>query len=99
MRKSLYFIITFLLVLSFHAIIVPPSDAMIRIMPLGDSITWGTGSSDQTGYRRSLFLSLTGAGYPVDFVGSRSNGIPNDFDKFHEGHGGFRDDQVAADGL
>jgi lysophospholipase L1-like esterase len=59
-------------------------------MPLGDSITWGiAGSTDDTGYRRSLYFALTGAGFPVDFVGSSIDGIPDDFDKDHEGHGGW----------
>jgi len=68
----------------------------IEIMPLGDSITRGfTGSFDDSGYRRPLYLSLTAAGYDVDFVGSQLDGIPNDFDHDHEGHSGFRDDQIA----
>jgi lysophospholipase L1-like esterase len=59
-------------------------------MPLGDSITRGaTGSSDETGYRRELFFSLVQAGYQLDFVGSQTDGIPLDFDRDHEGHGGF----------
>jgi lysophospholipase L1-like esterase len=67
----------------------------IRIMPLGDSITRGTaGSTDDTGYRRSLYLSLTGAGYDVDFVGSLQDGIPTDFDDDHEGHGGKTADYI-----
>ncbi len=69
--------------------------SQIRIMPLGDSITKGvTGSSDSTGYRRALYLSLTGAGYSVNFVGSQANGHPTDFDRAHEGHGGWRADQI-----
>ena len=52
-----------------HHLVEP--NTVYRIMPLGDSITRGTlGSSDDTGYRRSLFLQLIGAGYTVDFVGS-----------------------------
>ena len=67
----------------------------IRIMPLGDSITRGfTGSTDDTGYRRSLYLSLTAAGYNVDFVGSLQDGIPTDFDNDHEGHGGKTADYI-----
>lgn len=64
-------------------------------MPLGDSITKGvSGSSDSTGYRRTLYLSLTGAGHSVNFVGSQANGHPTDFDRDHEGHGGYRADQI-----
>jgi lysophospholipase L1-like esterase len=66
-----------------------------RIMPLGDSITEGVwGSSDDTGYRRALYLSLIGASYSVNFVGSRVNGTPTDFDRDHEGHSGWRADQI-----
>ncbi len=65
-------------------------------MPLGDSITAGTiGSSDDAGYRLSLYSSLTGFGYTVDFVGSQTDGNPNDFDPDHEGHPGFSDGDVA----
>lgn len=61
----------------------------LRVMPLGNSITDGAaGSSDDTGYRRSLYLSLIGTGYNVDFVGSQAGGVPTDFDHDHEGHSG-----------
>jgi lysophospholipase L1-like esterase len=69
--------------------------SQIRIMPLGDSITEGVlGSSDDTGYRRALYLSLTAAGFSVDFVGSLANGTPTDFDRDHEGHSGWRADEL-----
>ena len=65
------------------------------IMPLGDSITDGAaGSSDDTGYRRSLYQHLTDAGYLVDFVGSQTSGVPTDFDRDHEGHGGWHANQI-----
>jgi lysophospholipase L1-like esterase len=71
------------------------TDSQVRIMPLGDSITKGVaGSSDSTGYRRALYLSLTGAGFSVNFVGSQAAGHPTDFDRDHEGHGGWRADQI-----
>ncbi|MGM0653167.1 MAG: LamG-like jellyroll fold domain-containing protein, partial [Bacillota bacterium] len=68
--------------------------ALISIMPLGDSITVGVGSTDQTGYRRELYQQLTDSGYNVDFVGTQNSGIPSDFDKDHEGHSGWRADQI-----
>ena len=46
----------------------------VRIMPLGDSITYDSHSGDirpsslRTSYRQPLWLSLTGTGYNVDFV-------------------------------
>lgn len=78
-----------------------PCDTTIRIMPLGDSITRGnsSGVSDpaaQVSYRKDLWNSLKRAGYEVDFVGSQVNGQAYEgFDADHEGHGGYRDDQVA----
>ncbi len=78
-----------------YTIHVSPPSGLVKIMPLGNSITEGlAGSSDDTGYRRSLYLSLTGAGYVIDFVGSDADGIPTDFDRDHEGHGGWRADQI-----
>jgi lysophospholipase L1-like esterase len=70
----------------------------IRIMPLGDSITYGTNSTGTVGYRRPLYQMLSGAGYSVDFVGSQTDGSPADFDLNHEGHRGWRADQIR-DGI
>lgn len=69
----------------------------VRIMPLGDSITQGNWRHDS--YRRELWQLLKGHGYVVDFVGtSRWNhwGPPphTDFDRDHEGHWGWRIDEV-----
>lgn len=67
----------------------------IRIMPLGNSITKGTAGSDlDIGYRRALFLALTDAGYDVDFVGTQFHGLVDDFDRDHEGHGGWEADEI-----
>lgn len=72
---------------------IPP----IRIMPLGDSITDGSSfdSPDGSGgYRLRLYNSLTTAGYNVDYIGSQtvnSSLIP---EQNHEGHGGWRIDQL-----
>ena len=67
----------------------------VRIMPLGDSITKGAhGSSDSTGYRRALYQLLLGAGYSANFVGSQRDGTPKDFDRDHEGHGGYTANQI-----
>ncbi len=66
------------------------SGAAVRIMPLGNSITEGVvGSSNETGYRRTLDSLLNAHLYNFDFVGSQQDGIPNDFDKDNEGHGGW----------
>ena len=44
---------------------------------------------DSPGYRRPLDSLLNNAGYNFDFVGSLSGGLPNDFDRDNEGHGGW----------
>ncbi len=69
------------------------------ILPLGDSITQG--NTQNNSYRRPLWHTLVDAGYSVDFVGSltRNNGGPPpnaDFDLDHEGHWGWRADQLLA---
>jgi hypothetical protein len=73
--------------------------AATRIMPLGDSIT--EASAGRASYRYWLWHQLIGAGYDVDFVGSMtgvSGGQPQfpDFDQNHEGHSGWRADQIQA---
>ena len=63
------------------------ADTPIKIMPLGDSITKGVGTTPYNGYRKSLYLNLTNTGYNVDFVGGETHGDfanPN-----HEGHAGW----------
>jgi len=76
----------------------PQAPTPIRIMPLGDSITYGTNSTGTVGYRRPLYQLLIGAGHNVDFVGSQTDGSPEDFDRNHEGHRGWRADQIR-DGI
>ncbi|EEY19128.1 FG-GAP repeat domain-containing protein [Verticillium alfalfae VaMs.102] len=62
----------------------------LRIMPLGDSITKGSGSSDNNGYRNRLRQKLTTQGtdteISVDMIGSMWHGTMADND--HEGHSG-----------
>ncbi|MFF2778346.1 FG-GAP-like repeat-containing protein [Streptomyces sp. NPDC058052] len=59
----------------------------LAVMPLGDSITLGVGSSTRDGYRPDLWNKLQGHGNTVDFVGSLSGGTLPDTD--HEGHSGW----------
>jgi adhesin/invasin len=68
----------------------------IKIMPLGDSITLGDKSTTLEGYRKDLYTLLTNAGVTVDFVGTLTNGTGSLPDKNHEGHGGFKADQLLA---
>jgi lysophospholipase L1-like esterase len=66
----------------------------IRIMPLGDSITVGVGSSTRSGYRPDLAERLAAAGLQADFVGSQQSGTGPDID--NEGHVGWSIEQIAA---
>ncbi|MFC5668453.1 ricin-type beta-trefoil lectin domain protein [Kitasatospora misakiensis] len=70
------------------------SSTPLRVMPLGDSITWGEGSSTGNGYRGPLWDGLAADGHPLDFVGTGRAGSMADPD--NEGHGGYRIDQIAA---
>ncbi|MGW1750280.1 ricin-type beta-trefoil lectin domain protein [Streptomyces sp. NPDC002092] len=70
------------------------SNTPLRLMPLGDSITWGVGSSTGNGYRGPLWNELAADGHPLDFVGTGRNGSMSDPD--NEGHSGYRIDQIAA---
>ncbi|MEV6212696.1 ricin-type beta-trefoil lectin domain protein [Kitasatospora sp. NPDC051914] len=70
------------------------TDTPLRVMPLGDSITWGLGSSTGNGYRGPLWDALTADGHPLDFVGTVRGGSMSDAD--NEGHSGYRIDQIAA---
>lgn len=76
---------------------VARSENLIRIMPLGDSITQG--DKNYNSYRRLLWKQLYNEGYNFDFVGSTQQnfmGAPpvSDFDLDHEGHWGRRVDQI-----
>ncbi len=69
----------------------------IRIMPLGDSITYGTGSSYSNGYRAPLWYALVDAGIVnTQFVGSQSSGSFFFPERSHEGHPGWRIDQISS---
>lgn len=84
----------------YSPIPVPPAHPVgqLVIMPFGDSITSGTGSTDLAGYRSQMFHITNGTGRNITFVGSLStgpatvDGVP--FPAAHEGHGGFTIDSV-----
>ncbi|KAB5549867.1 hypothetical protein GE09DRAFT_187533 [Coniochaeta sp. 2T2.1] len=66
----------------------------LRILPLGDSITWGYASSDGNGYRQHLRNKLSGGGNAVSFVGSQISGsMPNGN---NEGHNGALINEIAT---
>ncbi|KAI9932395.1 hypothetical protein MW887_009908 [Aspergillus wentii] len=68
------------------------SHVLLRTMPLGASITYGTKSTDGNGFRKAFHEKLREAGHPVDMVGSRKAGTMKDND--NEGWPGFTVDQV-----
>jgi len=72
----------------------------IKIMPLGNSITWGYTEESIPedlirGYRYDLKVLLTTSGYGIDFVGSQCSGSTYFNDCQHAGIGGFRDQYVV----
>jgi lysophospholipase L1-like esterase len=73
-----------------------PASDPCKIMPLGDSITDGTGYSG--GYRVELFAKAIADEKNITFVGSLSNGPDTvsgvTFPKSHEGHFGWTISQV-----
>lgn len=70
------------------------SNGGVRVLPLGDSITEGT--QVPGGYRIGLWQRFTAGGYRVDFTGSQFNGPARLGDHDHEGHPGWRIDQIDA---
>ncbi|KAI4626344.1 uncharacterized protein J4E87_004846 [Alternaria ethzedia] len=85
-----------------------PTDALVtrqsknlRILPLGDSITWGyINGGGSNGYRERLLADLKSGGYTVDFVGTQQSGTMADKD--NQGFPGYTISQirgVAAGGL
>lgn len=83
----------------------PQDGTPCRVMPLGDSITDGVGSSHRSGYRPELFRLAATDGASVTFVGSASDQSPTvvaglPFPGDHEGHSSFTiDDTNNRDGL
>ncbi|MEO6084629.1 MAG: SGNH/GDSL hydrolase family protein [Umezawaea sp.] len=72
----------------------PESNGGVRILPLGDSITHG--ADVPGGYRIGLWQRLAEGRYTNDFVGSQVNGPGRLLDHDHEGHPGWRIDQLDA---
>ncbi len=67
----------------------------LRVMPLGDSITKGSGSPTRSSYRMALAQRLLRGGMEINYVGSQSNGAGADAE--HEGHGGWTIDELSAE--
>jgi lysophospholipase L1-like esterase len=75
---------------------------VVKILPLGDSLTRGNNDIDYPngdipgGYRRLLGIRLTDAECSHDFLGSRSDNAAPGMDPDHDGFPGWRTDQVQA---
>ncbi len=82
-RISLTLRVLTILTLSLGSTLLP---AQTRIMPLGNSITEGTGTTNLTGYRKPLWGLISQ--YNIDFVGNENAGDNSGFDQDHEGHPG-----------
>jgi Ricin-type beta-trefoil lectin domain/GDSL-like Lipase/Acylhydrolase family len=68
----------------------PSSNQIVKIMPLGDSLTEGGGSG--VSYRGYLRSELLKSGFKFDFVGRRNReeiGDTKPSDGDHSGHGGY----------
>lgn len=86
-----------MVLLGCFSVRAPAEIRPVRIMPLGDSITSGVGSTNNNGYRKPLYLNLTAAGYNFNFVGSQTDG---DFaDPDHEGHSGWHADTTGTNDI
>lgn len=80
---------------------------VLRIMPLGDSITYGAPDDGQyrnnctpvqtAGYRGPLWEKLKSAGYEVDYIGTQQGnpGSVQGMDVDHEGYPGWRVSHVT----
>lgn len=71
----------------------PAAAVPLRIMPLGASVTFGTGSSTGDSYRKDLLDKLVAAGQTVNFVGEFENG--NFTNRQVEATPGFVINQIA----
>jgi lysophospholipase L1-like esterase len=97
--------------LLYLALLLCTSVGALRVLPLGDSITCGCGSTarassnwtascgtDVGGYRVPLWAALTAAGVNATLVGTLSSGpswAPSAATR-HEGHPGWRTAQILA---
>ena len=78
----------------------PTDGSDCKIMPVGDSITYGEGSSDGGAYRTHLFRKCLTDNKKITFVGRAADG-PNTIDgvsfpKNHEGYSGISVDEFIA---
>lgn len=72
---------------------VRPRSVPLRVLALGDSITYGKGSTDNNGYRK-LFVELAESGGPVKMIGSHL-GLGNMSKNDNEGWNGYTIDAIS----
>lgn len=87
----------------------PPPPTIVRVLPLGDSITHGNSKSKT--YRYALWTKFVDSGLQFDgihfnYVGSQNSNHTGDpfwpdykgqpFDRDHEGHSGWRAEQILV---
>ena len=87
---ALRFALTIFLLIALYPL---AAFSALHIMPLGDSITYGSYGT-YGGYRGYLYDQLISAHYDFLFVGSRSDNSPGTIDPYHEGHGGWRAEAI-----
>ena len=77
-----------------------PASGACKILPLGDSITYGLQSTDGSGYRGPLFKTALQANQSITFTGSQQSGPTTingvTFPRDNEGHSGWTIDQIAG---
>jgi lysophospholipase L1-like esterase len=70
-----------------------PATGACVVLPFGDSITYGYGSTDLGGYRSKLFALAVAGAKTLTFVGSSADGPTTvsgkPFPRQHEGHPGY----------
>jgi hypothetical protein len=83
-----------------RVVVVVNNQESVNILPLGNSLTQA--QEGHNSFRRPLWQMIEAANYNVDFVGSgtmvyNNRAHPNpDFDLDHEGHWGWRADEIDA---
>jgi len=87
--------LTWLLVAISWMVLAHTTNAQVRILPFGDSVT--SSFTGHASYRYWLWHLLVDFGYNVDFVGTQwgvEGGSPSrtDFDQHHDGHSGWHAD-------
>jgi hypothetical protein len=98
-HKTLAFLIAFFVFMTAYNPVASadPINQPVKIMPLGNSITFDP--FGETGYRSFLWHMLIDYGHNIDFVGSVVSGqntLPL-FDPDNEGHPGWTAAQIEAD--